>query len=164
MTGALQMLTIRVPIAVRTRGGRKLVLTPGGTTNRRPSGADNTLVKALARPCRRRMVETGRFVTLNELAAVETINSSDVSRLLRLTLLAPEIVEAILDGRQLERITLPGLMNGVAREWARPEGIHTNRLDSDSGCPTKVPPTAFCDPLWRLGNSWVRWRWSRRFR
>jgi hypothetical protein len=48
------------------------------------------------------------------MAAAEKINSSYVSRLLRLTLLAPNIVEAILDGRQPERMTLPGLMQGVA--------------------------------------------------
>jgi len=118
MTGGAQMLTVRVPLAVRKRGGRKLVLTPGSTMNRGSSGADSTLVKALARAFRwRRMMEAGRFATLNELAAAEKINSSYVSRLLRLTLLAPDIVEAILDGRQLEGMTLPGLMDVFPVEW-----------------------------------------------
>ena len=120
MTGASQMLTIRVPLAVRKRGGRKLVLTPGSTMNRGSSGADSTLVKALARAFRwRRMMEAGRFATLNELAAAEKINSSYVSRMLRLTLLAPDIVEAILDGRQPERMTLPALMEPFAVLWER---------------------------------------------
>jgi len=88
--------------------------------NRRPSGADSTLVKALARAFRwRRMMETGRFATLNELAAAEKINSSYVSRLLRLTLLAPGIVEAILNGRQPDGMTLPGLMEQFPVEWPR---------------------------------------------
>jgi len=118
MTGSAQMLTIRVPLAVRKRGGRKLVLTPGSTMNRCPSGADSTLVKALARAFRwRRMMETGRFATLNELAAAEKINSSYASRLLRLTLLAPGIVEAILDGRQADGMTLPVLMEPFAVKW-----------------------------------------------
>ena len=52
MSGASQKLTIRVPLAVRKRGGRKLVVTPGGTMNRGNSGADSTLVKALARAFR----------------------------------------------------------------------------------------------------------------
>jgi len=119
MTGAAQMLTVRVPLAVRNhRGGRKLVLTPGGTMSCGQSGADSTLVKALARAFRwRRMMEAGRFATLNELAAAEKINSSYVSRLLRLTLLAPDIVEAILDGRQPEGMTLPGLMEPFPVEW-----------------------------------------------
>ena len=119
MTGAAQMLTVRVPLAVRKpRGGRKLVLTPGGMAARGASASDTTLVKALARAFRwRRMMETGRFATINELAAAEKINSSYVSRLLRLTLLAPEIVAAILDGRQPERMTLPGLMEPFPVEW-----------------------------------------------
>ena len=56
------------------------------------------------------MLETGRYGTIDELAAADKINSSYASRLLRLTLLAPDIVEAILDGRQPDGMTLPGLM------------------------------------------------------
>jgi hypothetical protein len=64
------------------------------------------------------MLETGRYSTIDELAAAEKINSSYVSRLLRLTLLSPDIVEAILDGRQAEGTTLPGLMEPFPVEWA----------------------------------------------
>lgn len=120
MTGAAQMFTVRVPLAIRKGGGRKLVATPGGMANRGPSAADTTLVKALARAFRwRRMMETGRYGTIDELAAAEKINSSYVSRLLRLTLLAPDIVEAILDGRQPEGMTLPVLMEPFPVEWKR---------------------------------------------
>ena len=120
MSGAAQMLTVRVPLAIRKqRGGRKLVLTPGGMTNRGASGADTTLVKALARAFRwRRMMEAGRFATIDELAAAEKINSSYVSRVLRLTLLAPEIIEAILAGRQPARLTMVELMDRVPVVWA----------------------------------------------
>jgi len=119
MSSAAQMLTVRVPLAIRKqRGGRKLVLTPGGITPRGASAADTTLVKALARAFRwRRMMETGRYGTIDELAAAEKINSSYVSRLLRLTLLAPDIVEAILDGRQPGGMTLPGLMEPFPVRW-----------------------------------------------
>jgi hypothetical protein len=124
MTGEAQMLTIRVPLAPRKLpSGRKLVLTPGGMAPRGASAADTTLVKALARAFRwRRMMETGRFATINELAAAEKINSSYVSRLLRLTLLAPDIVEAILDGRQPDGMTLPGLMEPFPVEWGEQRG------------------------------------------
>ena len=64
------------------------------------------------------MLEAGRFGTINELAAAEKINSSYVSRVLRLTLLAPDIVEAIMDGRQPEGMTLPGLMEPFPTCWA----------------------------------------------
>jgi hypothetical protein len=72
---------------------------------------DITLVKALARAFRwRRMIETGRHATVAELAAAEKINSSYVSRVLRMTLLAPEIIEAILAGRQPEGLTMAKAM------------------------------------------------------
>ena len=121
MTGAAQMLTVRVPLAVRKpRGGRKLMVAPDGMAPRGASAADSTLVKAVARAFRwRRMLESGRFATINELAAAEKINSSYVSRLLRLTLLAPDIVEAILDGRQPEGMTLPALMEPFPAEWGQ---------------------------------------------
>jgi len=109
-----------LPLAVRKpRGRRKLILTPGGMAPRSALAADTTLVKALARAFRwRRMLATGRFGTIDELAAAEKINSSCVSQLLRLTLLVPDIVEAILDGRQPEGLTLPGLMQPFPVEWA----------------------------------------------
>jgi len=63
------------------------------------------------------MLEKGRYGTIDELAAADKINSSYASRLLRLTLLAPDIVEAILDGRQPDGMTLPGLMEPFPVEW-----------------------------------------------
>ena len=79
---------------------------------------DTTLVKALARAFRwRRMLETSVVSTVGEIAVREKINKSYVSRVLRLTLLAPDIVEAILDGRQPTEMTLRGLLKGVPVEW-----------------------------------------------
>jgi hypothetical protein len=68
VTGAAQMLSVRVSLAVRKqRGGRNLVLTPGGTTNLGPPAAGTTLVKALVRAFRwRRMMEAGRYGSLAE--------------------------------------------------------------------------------------------------
>jgi hypothetical protein len=141
VTGAAQMLTVRVPLALRKqRGGRKLVLTPGGMAPRGASGADTTMMKALARAFRwRRMMEAGRFSTINELAAAERINSSYVSRLLRLTLLSPDIVEAILDGRQPDWMTLPGVMEPFPVEWGRQAAV----------CPhsSSASLTARCQPM-----------------
>src|SRR4051812_36341974 len=113
MTTAQPTLTVRLPLAIRQRGGRKRVLTPGGDPCWAPARAqvDTTLVKALARAFRwRRMMEAGRYGTIDELAAAETINSSYVSRVLRFTLLVPDIVEEILNGRQSPEMTLPALM------------------------------------------------------
>ena len=89
-----------VPFAIRKRGGRKLVLVPGGTDTvpDRPR-VDNAMVKALARAFRwRKLLEAGAYGTIEELAEAEKINPSYVSRILRLTLLAPDIVELVLNG------------------------------------------------------------------
>jgi hypothetical protein len=65
------------------------------------------------------MMEARHYGTIDELAAAEKINSSYVSRLLRLTLLALTIVEAILDGRHPEGVTLRALMEPFPVEWQR---------------------------------------------
>ena len=104
----------------RKRGGRKQVIAPEGVPSWVPTRArvDNTMVKALARAFRwRKVLETGVYATVEELAAAEKINTSYVSRVLRLTLLAPDIVEAILDGRQPAEMTLVALMRPFAVGW-----------------------------------------------
>jgi len=115
------VVTIKVPFAVRKRGGRKLVLAPNGAPV--PPVAphiDSTLVKAIARAFRwQKMLETGRYATIREIARVERINPSYVSRVLRLTLLAPATVEAILDGRAEQVPTLAEAMGVFPVEWAR---------------------------------------------
>ena len=119
MTAMDQTLTIRVPFVVRRRGGRKLVLAPDGTVtdSGRPQ-IDNTMVKAIARAFRwRKLLETGVYSTVGEIAAAERINSSYVSRVLRLTLLAPTVVEAILAGRQPEEMALARLMGPAPAIW-----------------------------------------------
>jgi hypothetical protein len=113
-------LSVRVPFAIRKRGGRKLVITPDGMTERLRPRIDSTLVKAIARAHRwQRMLESGDCVSITELAQAEKINRSYVCRVLRFTLLAPEIVEAILDGRQPEKVTLPALMKTFPAEWVK---------------------------------------------
>ena len=116
MTDTAQMLTIRIPLHVRKRGGRKTMIAPDVLAMQ--PRQDVTLVKALARAFRwRRMLESGSYSTIKELAAAEKINASYLCRVLRLTLLAPDTVEVVLDGRQPEGMTLLGLMEGVAVEW-----------------------------------------------
>ena len=119
-------VTVVVPLKIRPWGGRKAIIAPDGTSlspGFALSGAiltrgDPALVKALARAHRwRRVLEAGEHGTVRELAKAERVNETYISRALRLTLLAPDMVEAILDGRQPEGMTLPGLMEGVAVEW-----------------------------------------------
>ena len=115
-------VTVRIPISIRRRGGRKLVLAPDGTPNTRPvlGGPDNNaMVKAIARAFRwRKLLENGTYATIAEIAAAEKINESYVGRVLRLTLLAPDIVEAVLNGRQPTDFTLADLMHPFAVDWS----------------------------------------------
>jgi hypothetical protein len=118
MSGA-ETITVRVPMTFRKRGARKQIIAPDGQAWA-PSRAriDSTLVKALARAFRwRKMLEIGAVATVREIAAKEKINESYVSRVLRLTLLAPDLVEAILDGRHSSEFTLPAVMKGFPVEW-----------------------------------------------
>ena len=94
-------ITVFVPMTWKRRGGRKVIVVPPGSNAwAPPPKIDNSLVKALARAHRwQRMLESGEHATLAELADAERISRSYVSRVVRLTLLAPDIVERILDGR-----------------------------------------------------------------
>ena len=119
MTEAAQTLTVRVPFTIRKRGGRKLAIGADDSTLAPPRPQiDYTLVKALARAHRwNRLLESGRYGSAAELAAAEKINPSYVSRVLRLTLLAPDIVEAIFEGRQTDGIEAEILLRPFSTDW-----------------------------------------------
>ena len=108
-------ITVRVPLAIRRRPGRKTVLAPTGANAAVvQSRADPALLKALARAFRwQRMLDEGRYGSISEMAAAEKIERGYLGKVLQLTLLAPWLVEAILSGRQLSGMTLPGLMKGT---------------------------------------------------
>lgn len=123
MSDTASTLTIRIPLTIRQRGGKKLLLAPDASAWPKGTEPQRAMVKAVARAFRwRRMLETGQFASVDDLAAAEKINSSYVSRVLRLTLLAPNLVEAILDGRQSPELTLPTLMAPFPAEWDRQPG------------------------------------------
>jgi hypothetical protein len=120
LTGDSEVVTVRVPLWIRKRGGRKIVLAPDGTNAWALPGRriDNAMVKAIARAFRwRGLLENGTHATIAEIAAAEKINESYVGRVLRLTLLAPDIVEAILGGRQPAQMTLAVLMRPFPVGW-----------------------------------------------
>jgi hypothetical protein len=105
----------------RRRGGRKLVVAPDGSATWAPNTGqtDGALIKALANAHRwQRMPESGDYATVAELAAAEKVNPSYMSRVLRLTLLAPDIVEAVLDGRQPAGMHLDGLLRPFSPIWS----------------------------------------------
>jgi hypothetical protein len=119
-------VTVSVPLTIRRRGGRKQIIGPDGAVARQGDGGagvvpvrgDPALIKALARGFRwRRMLEEGRYASISEMAKAEGVERGYVGTLLRLTLLPPPMVEAIVAGRQLEGMTLPALLEGVPVGW-----------------------------------------------
>ena len=119
----VSIITVRVPLTVRHCPGRKTIVTPGGIAPM-TTRSDPALVKALGRAFRwRRMLETGRYASVSDIARVEKIDRTYVGDILRLTLLAPDIVDAILDGRHAPEVTLPGLMKGFPVGWDRQHSI-----------------------------------------
>ena len=118
--GEARTVTVEIPFTIRKRGGRKQIITPDGASGWVSPRAriDNTMIKAIARGFRwRKLLETGAYGTIDEIAKAEKINPSYVSRVLRLTLLAPTIIEAILDGRQPADLTLSVLMQPFGVLW-----------------------------------------------
>ena len=109
---SVQTISVQVPLSIRRRPGRKTIITPQDTTSfpstAMPRRADPAMVKALARAFRwKRLLDTGRYASISEIAAKEKIDRGYVGSILRLTLLAPDIIEMILDGRQPARLGCP---------------------------------------------------------
>src|SRR5512132_4589382 len=104
----------------KRRGGGKVIIAPDGGDAWAPAKPrkDATVIRALARANRwKRMLEEGRYRSAGELAEAEGVTRSFVNRLLRLTLLAPDIVEASLDGRQPKAMQLEELTDAIPSEW-----------------------------------------------
>jgi hypothetical protein len=116
-----ETLKVFVPLHMHQRGGRKVVIGPigsGGEVAMRPL-IENAMIKALARAYLwRRRIEGGEFASISELATAEGVNQSYACRLLRLTLLAPELVDAVIEGRHPSGMTLKGLMGGFSQNWS----------------------------------------------
>lgn len=115
-----ETVSIHVPMTFKKRGGRKVIVLPDGTQGNPAVKAtiDNTMIKAVARAFRwQKLLENGTYGCLDEIARAERIGASFVSRIIRLSLLAPDIVDAILDGRQPAYLTLKDLMRPIPVSW-----------------------------------------------
>ncbi len=125
----LATVTVHIPLGFRRRRGRKVLVAPDVGrqehlgSRRTPAHARDELtatVRALARAFRwRRLLETGAVATVHEIAAAENINPSYVSRVMRLTLLAPDILEAVAGMEVSGAAALDALMMPFPIDWCR---------------------------------------------
>jgi len=113
-------ITLRIPMTFVRRGGRKAIVAPDGGDAWAPARPrpDEALIRAIVRAHRwKRLLDEGKYRSASELAEAEGMTRSFVTRLLRLTMLAPDIVEAILDGRQPRGMQLEGLARALPDAW-----------------------------------------------
>ena len=151
---AATSLTVRVPLAIKARGGRKVIVSPDGmakslngrqvrTTN------DPALTKALARAFRwQRMLSDGRYASIREIARAEKIDRGYVGSMVRLTLLAPDILETALAGSDAGA-ALPRLLQPFPVAWEDQRAVFS---DSSIGNILLVPTV--CGEV-RSGSPWV---------
>jgi hypothetical protein len=114
-------VTVRIPLAIRNRGGRKIVVSPDGQQTWAPSRPrfDNTLLRAVVQAFHwKKQLDAGQFATVSEVAEAENLNGSYVSHVLKLTLLAPDLVEKILEGRQPVAMQLQPIVRTITECWA----------------------------------------------
>ena len=113
-------LIIRVPVQFKRRGGRKLIITPEGASEAvaAPTNIDDTLVRTLVKAHRwRRRLETGKAKSITDLAEQEKMTIAYVAKLWPLTCLAPDIVAAILDGRQPRGLSVNRMLQNIPESW-----------------------------------------------
>jgi hypothetical protein len=115
-------MTTDIPMSFRRRGGKAVIVLPDGTRAARQQEAtvDNTMIKVIARAFRwQRLLNEGDYTSMDALATAEKISPSYISRTLRLAYLAPDIVEAIVEGRHPAHLTMKGLLEPFPLEWGR---------------------------------------------
>lgn len=116
-------LTVQVRLKIRRRPGRKTVVAPEGASPAAPTPtistrADPALVKALARAFRyHRLLDEGHYASITEMAEAEKLDRGYIGRLLQLTLMAPNLVEAVLEGQQSRYFDVPSLLKSLPANW-----------------------------------------------
>lgn len=113
-------IRIHIPLKFKKRGGRKEIITPDGlppvVLDRKPF--QKPLVIALARAFRwQELLDSGEVKSISDLARRCNVDASYVSRIMRLTLLAPEIVTSILVGQEPSHLSLEMLTKVLTTNW-----------------------------------------------
>jgi hypothetical protein len=120
---ALDTLHIRIPMQFSRRSSRKMIVGPDGKTlnemiDAEADNTDYTFISALGKAFLwQRMLDEGKYHTPKELAEKEKVEVTHMYRVMRLTLLAPDIIEAVLNGKQPRTLTLQNVVRGFPISW-----------------------------------------------
>ena len=129
-------ITLSVPFSIRRKGGRRYIITPSDATPQYDAPKHyEPLVNALIKAFHwKELLDTGAVDNLAEIVDKEKINKSYVMRVFKMTLLAPDIVAAILDGRQPKYLTVMDFLKSIPTDWSEqrsrfgfPEPTTTNQ-------------------------------------
>lgn len=115
------ILHIHIPMKLRRRGGKKVIITSGNSSPKAESAMihEDPIVRSLAKARRwQLLLESGKTSTIKDLANKEGVDNSLLARTLRLNALAPDIVELILSGDYPDEINLENLRKGIPSSWA----------------------------------------------
>lgn len=113
-------IRVHIPMKLKRRGGRKEIIVPQSLQSVMPSRPvyQEALVVAFARAHRwKDMIESGKYGSITELASAIGVDRSYVARLLKFTLLAPDIVEAVIDGREPNGFSISKLISSIPDDW-----------------------------------------------
>ena len=114
------IINIHIPIVVKKRGGRKVIISPDNSMPvfSAQEQHDHSLIKAIVRGYKwRKMYESGKFKSHEELAEKLGVNKSYFARVIRVNWLAPDIKEAILDGRQPRTLMVTDIFKPFPMIW-----------------------------------------------
>lgn len=111
-----------VPLTIRRKQNRKLLTPPSGSSaNVMSGGMDIPMIKTLGKAFYwQRLLDEGNYATATDLARAFKLEPGWVAEVLRMANLAPEIIEAILDGsqpRHLNLQTIRGRHEPLPRDW-----------------------------------------------
>ena len=111
-------MTVRIPMRLARRGGRKVIIAPETVTPPPQRKRDERLIQAIVKAHRwRRRIESGKAKSITDLAAQEGVTDAFVCRMLTLTCLAPDLVAAILDGAQPDQLHVSTLLTSALLSW-----------------------------------------------
>lgn len=111
-----RIIAIHIPMKFKRRGGRKqVILPPGAEPDETPV---TPLQRALARAFHwQKLLDSGKACSIGDISKSTGVDKSFIAKTLRLTLLAPDIIEAILNNREPEAVTIPLLYKAIPLLW-----------------------------------------------